>query len=383
MPPPIAAEHRDLLALHLVPGVGPRTLEALLERFGSAAAVFSASHTDLLDVEHVGPTVAEAIASLRASGWLEKELDLMQRHEVHALVFGTPEYPVMLNGIPDQPYLLYVRGEVHIEDANAVAIVGSRRCTSYGKRVAGQLAASLTRSGFTVVSGLARGIDGAAHRAALEAGGRTLAVLAGGLSRVYPPEHADLAIAVASSGALLSESRMEQDPMAGLFHARNRIISGLSRAVVIVEAAERSGALITATHAAEQGRPVFAIPGPVDSDASGGCHALIRKGAILCRGIDDVLEELHGVSAMATAARAAESAAALPPPEPSLPAAPPPGLDEPQQKIWEFLADGIKTMDEMAQQLGLGIPQLATSLMLLEMKKAVRRLPGSRYERAR
>jgi DNA processing protein len=164
---------------------------------------------------------------------------------------------------------------------------------------------------------------------------------------------------------------MEQEPLAGLFPARNRIISGLCRAVVIVEAAERSGALITASHAAEQGRSVLAVPGPVDGAASGGANELIRKGAVLCRGVDDVLEELHGVSAMAQAG----------PPAPPPPAAPPPGLDEEQRRAWEALADGPLHLDQLVQRLGLAVPQVTGALMMLEMRKAVRRLPGNRYER--
>jgi DNA processing protein len=162
--------------------------------------------------------------------------------------------------------------------------------------MAERLAAGLVRAGFTVVSGLARGIDGAAHRAALEAGGRTIAVLAGGLSRIYPPEHADLADQVAARGALVTETPMTVQPQPGMFPARNRIISGLSRGVVIVEAGERSGALITATHAAEQGREVFAVPGQADSPASAGCLELIRKGVRLVRSVDDILEDLRGLS---------------------------------------------------------------------------------------
>jgi DNA processing protein len=226
-----------------------------------------------------------------------------------------------------------------------------------------------------VESGLARGIDGCAQEAALKAGGRTIAVLAGGLSRIYPPEHADLAKAIESSGALLSEASMEQEPQAGMFPARNRIISGLARAVVIVEAAERSGALITASHAGEQGRTVFAVPGAIENPASAGCNALIRDGAILCRGVDDILEELHGVSAMESRAKTA-----MPTPPPPVPS---PELDPTQRRIWEFLADGPRSLDDIAQQLGLDVPTLSTSLMLLEMKKVVRRLPGNRYERIR
>jgi DNA protecting protein DprA len=219
-----------------------------------------------------------------------------------------------------------------------------------------------------VPGGLARGIDGAAHRGALEAGGRTLAVLAGGLSRIYPPEHADLAREVEASGALLSEAAMRQDPMAGMFPARNRLISGLSRGVVIIEAAERSGALITAEHAAEQGRSVFAVPGPVDSEASSGTLRLIRDGATLVRSAEDILEDLDGVAAAAAAA-----------PKPPTPV--PPGLDATQQRLWEFLADRPRHVDEMAQQLGLAVPQITGALMMLEMKKVVRRLPGNQYER--
>jgi DNA processing protein len=215
-------------------------------------------------------------------------------------------------------------------------------------------------------------VDGAAHRAALEAGGRTLAVMAGGLSRIYPPEHSGLAREVEAAGALLSESSMAQEPLPGLFPARNRIISGLSRVVVIAEAPSKSGALITAAHAAEQGRTVMAVPGPIDAEGGGGVNALLRDGAVLCRGVEDVLEELDGVSARAQAVKAAP---------PRAPAGPPPGLDDVQRRVWDFLAGGARTVDEMAQQLGLTAPRLSGALLMLEMRKALRRLPGNRYER--
>jgi DNA processing protein len=297
------------------------------------------------------------------------ELERMARRDVHLLALGHAGYPAALAPIAGPPHLLYVRGNFEERDANAVAIVGSRSCTSYGRRFAERLAGDLCRAGYTVISGLARGIDGCAHRGALKAGGRTMAVLAGGLSRIYPPEHADLAEEVRAAGALVSEAAMEMEPMAGMFPARNRIISGLARGVVIVEANEKSGALITASHAADQGRPVFAVPGPVDSAASAGTNALIRKGAILVRGVDDIREELEGVSAVAKGAGGAA------------PATPPPGLDEGQRRIWEFLTGAPRHLDEMAQQLGIAVPQLSTALMMLEMKRVVRRLPGNRYER--
>jgi DNA processing protein len=206
-----------------------------------------------------------------------------------------------------------------------------------------------------------------AHRGALEAGGRTIGVLAGGLARIYPPEHTELAQEVGRSGALLSESGMRMEPMAGMFPARNRIISGLSRAVVIIEAAERSGALITATHAAEQGRPVMAVPGPVDGLASGGTNALIRKGAVLVRGVEDILEEVEGVSRKSST--------------PSQAASVPSGMDSLQTRIWEALADGPCPLDLLVPKLGIPLAQLTGPLFALELKKAVRRLTGNRYER--
>jgi DNA processing protein len=298
------------------------------------------------------------------------EIALLEKHQVRVLTPGTPEYPSSLTPLADRPPLLYLRGSVEARDANAVALVGSRHCTAYGKRVAERLAAGLVRAGFTVISGLARGIDAAAHRGALQAGGRTLAVLAGGLTKIYPPEHKDLAREVESSGGLLSEATMRQEPTPAMFPQRNRIISGMSRGVVIIEAAERSGALITAKHAADQGRTVFAVPGPVDSDASSGTNALIRDGAILIRGVEDILEELDGIRSPTVAGPSA----------PPAPAAAPPTLDETQRRIWDCLAEA-RHLDELTQRLGVPVAQLSGVLLQLEMKKVVRRLPGNRYER--
>lgn len=373
MSAPPTDEVRALLALHLVPGIGPRLTAALLQRFGSAARVLRADVAELCQVAHLGEKVAHAIARALHTVEVDGELERMRKHQVELRVLGAPDYPAALATIDTPPHLLYVRGTLTAADAKAVGIVGSRSCTAYGKKVAARLAADLARAGYTVISGLARGIDGCAHRAALEAKGRTLAVLANGLSRVYPPEHKGLAAEVAASGALISEAAMAMEPMAGMFPARNRIISGLSRGVVIVEAATRSGALITAEHAAEQGRPVFAVPGPVDSEASGGTNALIREGAVLVRSAEDIIEELEGVSA--SVARSAAHKSAAPP------AAPPPGLDETQRRVWDFLAGPPRHQDEMVQNLGVPVSQLSGVLLALEMKRVVKRLPGNRYER--
>jgi len=371
MPP--SAELRDLLALHLTPGVGPRITAALLERFGSPAAVLRAPESQLRDVQYVGPKLAQSLTQAAGNPDIDVELERVAKGQIRLIVKGAPDYPASIASIPDPPLLLYVRGELTPADACAVAVVGSRQCTDYGRRIAAKLAAGLARAGATVVSGLARGIDGVAHRAALEAGGRTVAVLAGGLSRIYPPEHRGLADQAAASGALLTESSMAQEPLPGLFPARNRLISGLSRVIVIVEAGEGSGALHTAHHATEQGRTVMAVPGPADAAASAGCNALIRDGVVLCRGADDVLEELHGVSTVSQTAKAAGA---------STEKAAPPGLTDEQRRVWDFLADGVRTVDELAQNLGLTSQQLGAALMMMEMKRVVRRLPGSRYERS-
>ncbi|VTT97826.1 dna protecting protein : DNA protecting protein DprA OS=Singulisphaera acidiphila (strain ATCC BAA-1392 / DSM 18658 / VKM B-2454 / MOB10) GN=Sinac_6401 PE=4 SV=1: HHH_5: DNA_processg_A [Gemmataceae bacterium] len=383
---------RDHLALALVPGLGPKLTAALIERFGSAAAALRATAAQLTEVPHIGErTAADLAAALRTVN-VEPELRLMEKHGTHAVALGLEGYPAPLARVPAPPPLLYLRGEWLAADANAVGIVGSRSCTSYGMKVAAQLARELARAGFTVVSGLARGIDGAAHRGALEAGGRTVAALAGGLSKIYPPEHADLAAQIADGrGCLVTETPMAVAPQPGMFPARNRVISGLSRAVIVIEANARSGALITARHAAEQGREVYAVPGRVDDTASAGCLELIRAGARLVRSADDVLEDLKGIAgsvepvpASGRREPAVRGAAGEQPahagrsPEPPPP--PPPQLDATQQRVFDALATR-KHADELTRELGVPVAELSRVLMQLEMKKVVRRVPGNFYER--
>jgi DNA processing protein len=365
MSTPLTPDLRALLALGLVPGIGNRLTTALLERFGSAEAILQSTAEQLAQVPHIGGKIARDLAEAFRALDVDAELELMAKHGVWFVARLRPGFPESLVNIPAPPHLLYGRGELRPSDANAVAVVGSRNCTAYGRRMAERLAGDLARAGFTIVSGLARGIDGTAHRASLQAGGRTLAVLAGGLSKIYPPEHADLASEVATNGALVTEAPMRMEPMAGMFPNRNRLISGFSRGVIVIEATEKSGALITARHAAEQGRPVFAVPGSLDSPASAGAHYLLRQGAVLIRGAEDILEELDGVRI---------------PPKPQ-PAELPPGLDEAQQKIWQFLHDRPRHVDEIAQDLVLSVPEITRALMMMEMKKIVRRLPGNRFER--
>lgn len=376
----------DHLALALVPGLGPKLTAALLERFGTPAAALRATAAELVQIPHVGEKLATALAAALRAVNIGPELELMQAHGARAVPLGSPEYPAPLAAVPAPPPLLYARGAWTAADANAVGIVGARTCTAYGRKVAEQIARDLVRAGFTIVSGLARGIDGAAHRAALAAGGRTIAALAGGLSAIYPPEHADLADEVARHGCLLTETPMAVAPQPGMFPARNRIISGLSRAVVVIEANAKSGALITATHAAEQGRETFAVPGNVDSPASAGCLELIRKGARLVRSADDIIEDLKGIATAnysvsrelvtpkANRTETAEPRAA------DAPRPPVPVLDAAQQRVFDALADK-RHADELARDLSLPVGELSRTLMQLELKKAVRRLPGNFYER--
>jgi DNA processing protein len=306
---------------------------------------------------------------------------------VRPVPLGFPDYPPPLASVVNPPPLLYFRGEWTPADAGAVGIVGSRSCTAYGKRMAEQIAKGLARAGLTVVSGLARGIDGVAHRAALDAGGRTLAALAGGLSEIYPPEHADLANEVAARGALISETPMTVAPQPGMFPARNRIISGLSRAVIVVEANARSGALITARHALEQGREVFAVPGNADSPASAGCLELIRNGARLIRSAADLLDDLKGIATPEYGAAKPKAEATLFPaaseePVPTEPPAPEaPVIGDPlHQRLWDLLASR-RHGDELSREAKLSISDLSRALTQMELKRLVRRLPGNYYER--
>ena len=272
-----------------MPGIGTNLTRALVHRFGPARQALQASVAELAEVPHVSiPWPRSSARPGRIATSTRNGADA--RHGVNLLLPG-PDIHRRWRKLTESPAVLFVAGQILPQDDRAIAVVGSRSAVPRDA-VAERLGIDLARAGFTVVSGLARGIDGAAHRGVLQAGGRTLAVLAGGLAKIYPPEHAELAMQVRASGALVSESPMRMEPMAGMFPARNRIISGMCRAVVVVEAAEKSGALITATHAVEQGREVFAFPGQVDSPHCGGTLKLLRQGAKLARHAGDILEDL-------------------------------------------------------------------------------------------
>jgi DNA processing protein len=364
-------ERRDLLTLTLVPGVGPLTYQALMEHFGSAGRVLDATSSSLRNVAGVGHKLAEKIARARVEQGVDAELAACERAGVSVIGRDSPRYPGSLTRVPDPPPVLYVRGTLEPRDELAVAIVGARKATPYGLRIAEKLASSLARVGLTVVSGLARGIDAAAHRGALKAGGRTIAVVANGLSTTYPPEHAELADEVAVAGAILSEFPMGQGPLSGLFPQRNRIIAGLSLGVVVVEAAPRSSSLATARHAMEQDREVFAVPGPVDSLNSRGCHALIRDGARLVETVEDILDEL---GPLVREVRTAPDEPAVRQPSELV-------LGEQERSILGLLGDRPVSLDELIVATKLGASQVMATLSVLEVRRLVKRVPGGMFVR--
>jgi DNA processing protein len=376
MPHAAALDH-DLLAhvrLSCVPGIGGGRRRLLLDRFGSPQAVFAAPAPDLAAVEGIGLKRAAAIADLTANAEAEALLAMCRQRGIATLIESDDRYPALLSRIPDPPGVLFVRGSIEPCDALAVAVVGSRHPTPYGKRIAWQLAGGLARAGYTVVSGLARGIDAAAHRGALDAGGRTLAVLGTGVLSIYPPEHAELAAEVIARGAVLSEEPPLGDGHAGAFPQRNRIVSGLTLGTVVVEAAERSGALITARLAGEQGREVFAVPGQVDCRMARGCHRLIRDGAKLVESVDDIIEELGPLVATSTSAdgRCVRSPAEL-------------QLGDVERQVLAAVdAAGMPSsidIEEVVTTSGLAASQVLSTIGVLEMRRILRRLPGGRVER--
>lgn len=369
------------LKLHLLPGLGPKTLAALLDRFKTAQSILQTSADELMTVTHIGQKTAEQLTSAISRIDIQKELNLVKQHHATLLHLDHPDYPALLKSIPTAPFFLFCRGTFTSGDSQSVAIVGSRHCTAYGKRITTRLATGLAKAGWTIVSGLARGIDGIAHTAALEAGGRTVAVLAGGLAKIYPPEHNDLAERVVGNGVLVSEMPMGMSPMPDLFPRRNRIISGLSRAVIIVEAATRSGALITARLAGEQGREVLAVPGLIDSEASEGPHQLIRQGATLIRSVDDVLEALNALPAIENDTLETAASSQTETVTKKKLDDPPANLSSIQLQLWNAMGSESALVDELVAQTSLGISDINSSLLMMELSGHIRRLPGNRFAR--
>ena len=292
LPAPAYIDYTPWVALSRVKGLGCVGFKKLAGHFADPTAALSARPAELKNVPGLDKDAIEGL--LGFSEWAEAEAEIRRSREagVRIVPFIDPCYPARLRAIADPPPLLYIKGEISAADEKAVAIVGSRSSSDYGRKVARNICRGLASLGFTVVSGMARGIDGTAHESALDGGGRTIAVLGSGVDRIYPPEHEGLSERIARQGAVISELPLGARPVAFNFPARNRLISGLSLGVVVVEATEKSGSLITAAHALEQNREIFAVPGEVGSSRSRGAHRLIRQGAKLVENADDIIEEI-------------------------------------------------------------------------------------------
>lgn len=362
-------ENLAWVALRSVPGVGPVLFHRLLQAFGDPVRVFETPWQELQRVRGVSPALAQVISRFQDWGRAEELLARLKALGAQVLTLQDPGYPLRLRDIPYPPPVLYVQGAITPEDETAVAIVGTRAASYYGARTCRTFARELARQGVTVVSGLARGIDTYAHLGALEAGGRTLAVLGCGLDIIYPPENRELYRRIAAQGALITEYPPGAPPEPHHFPARNRLISGLALGVLVVEAGLKSGAHITAHCALEQGREVFAIPGPVSSPTSQGPHRLIQQGAKLVHHVEDILVELAGTGARSPSKTPAPATRAVTPP-------PLFRLDDP---LLPLLGSEPLQLEELVQAARLPAAEVLSRLTLLELQGLVRELPGKCY----
>ena len=363
--------HEAFVALNLVENVGPVRVRLLLEHFGDSPAILGASRQQLLQVRGIGEETAAAIASWEKSIDLAAELKRIEEFGCRIITQNDTEYPELLRQIYDPPFVLYVKGELLPKDKNSVAMVGSRMTTHYGVEIARKLAYQLAYLGVTVVSGGARGIDSAAHQGALSAKGRTVAVLGTGINIVFPPENAELYERIASNGAVLTQFPFNRPGDKQSFPIRNRLVAGMTLGTVVVEANLSSGALITANFANEYGRQVFAVPGRIDSPRSKGCHDLIKKGAKLCEGAEDILSEFEYLFPSSNKPASAAETGILPALE----------LSENEQKVYDTLSNEEISIDEVIRKSGLPASAVSVALLSLEMKRIVRQLPGKMFLR--
>ena len=358
-----------LIALNMLPKIGPVRIRRLINAFDTPSGVLRAPLDGLRRVEGIGPETASIIRAWEShtdvSGELTRAADL-------GLTFMTDAdeaYPEGLRQIHDPPLLLYVWGKVVPCDKSAIGVVGSRRATTYGLLCAKKFAFQLAHAGVTVLSGLARGIDTAAHEGAVAAKGRTIAVIGSGLARLYPPENQALAERIADGhGAVVSEFPILTEPDKQTFPQRNRIVSGWSQGILVVEAPAWSGALITANNAADQGRPVYAIPGPIDRPSSMGCNKLIQNGARLVIDAADILDDLNALLPKESQPGLFEGAT-------------PENLSAEEQMIWNVLGNSETQMEEIIVASGLPVPTVSAQLMRMEMKRLIKQLPGRHYVR--
>jgi DNA processing protein len=360
-----------LIVLNMIPHVGPVRLRQLLEQFGDPVSILSASKPALLRVHGISEATADSLVGWESSVDLSAELKRIEEFGCQIITQEDENYPELLRQIYDPPIVLYVKGTLTTRDKNSVAIVGSRMTTSYGLNVARKFGYQLAYMGVTVVSGGARGIDTAAHQGALSAKGRTIAVLGTGINQVFPPENSQLFDKIVENGALITQFSFNRPADKQSFPIRNRIVAGMTLGTVIVEANLTSGALITANFAVEYGRQVFAVPGPIDSPRSKGCHELIKKGAKLCEGAEDIVSEFEYLFPTSNKLQNVTQTGQLP------------GLtlNENEKLLYEALGHDELFIDDLIVKTGLPPSTVSVALLTLEMKKLVRQMPGKLFAR--
>ena len=394
----LSNETISLIHLNLIQGVGLKTVQRLRDVFGSTTRALRAAPDEIRKIDQLSPAVRDLLIHKPVLYPIERELELIQTYGCQVVTLYDAAYPSHLKEIDTPPFVLYVRGELLPEDAISVSVVGSRNAKDYGRKVSYRLSYQIAQRGLTVVSGFAKGIDTAAHRGALEAGGRTIGVMGNGLSLIYPAANRDLAEKIETSGALVSEFPMAARPKPRNFPRRNRIISGLTLGTVVVEASNRSGALITARLAAEQNREVFAVPGEIFSQLSAGTHKLINEGAKLINTVDDLLNELppyvlsqiqpqaspspvpdmEALPTHVSPAQQSDTGPVLPEPIPEAPP-PPPDLTPDEKTIFEAIEVPSSHIDTIVRTTQLPISQVSSVLLMLELKGIVQQLPGKQF----
>ncbi len=355
-----------LIALNMLPKIGPVRVRKLLERFGSAESILSQNIDKLCGVSGIGPETAEIIGSWESRIDLSKELQEVSNRGLAVLTLEDEGYPDALRQMYDPPLVLYVWGEIKDVDRHALAIVGSRKTSMYGVNAARQFAFQLASSGLTIVSGLARGIDSYAHEGAIAAKGRTISVIGSGLGQIYPPENMSLAESIVDGhGAVVSEFPLNTSPSKKTFPMRNRIVAAWSQAVLVVECSEWSGARITANLAGEMGKTIYAVPGQIDRPTSAGCNAMIREGAILVTSGHDILDDMATLPLEPS--DAVESSANQP------------EMNHVEQAICSALENGPLLLDELLEITKFSLPEVNATLLKLEIMGKVQRLAGSRF----
>lgn len=368
-----------LLRLAIVPGMGPARTTALLARFGSVERVLGLGAAQIAEVPGFGREFARRVAAAGTAEGLTRAraaLDALERIGARVVTQHDAAYPQAFRALSDPPFVLYAMGDVYLMSEPAIGIVGTREPTDYGRRVAARLAYELARAGYGIASGMAKGIDAAAQTAALDAGGATVGVLGHGIDRVYPLENERLFHRVRERGLLISEMAPGEEPLAGNFPRRNRLIAALSAGVLVVEMGEKSGARHTVEYALELGKEVFAVPGPIGSTASVGTNQLLKEGARLVTSSQDILEELHGVGVVPHVLRGAAPVVESQAPAPK---SPPPDLAPDEARVFGLLADDPRHVDDLAAAAGMATNVTLAALLGLELRELAESLPGKQF----